>query len=69
MDESLPCRAILNVQIEVHNLEKNGECSGKIASMDKLKEYGLMFKRLYKLDGDNLHFCLMKLKEIMDNFK
>lgn len=68
MDDNSKHRAILNLQFEVHPLSKNGECDGHIVSTAKLKEYGLNPRKLYKLDAENLHFLLLKLKEILDNF-
>lgn len=63
MDESKKHRAILLVQMEVHELESNGQCSGHIVNNTKLAEYGLKSKFTIKIDGNNLDECLRKLKE------
>ena len=69
MEENLKHRCILNIDLEIHPLAKSGECDGHIVSKDKFKEYGIKSKAIYKLDGENLHFLLIKLKELLEQFK
>ena len=63
MHENRPFRVIINYSLEVHNLEDSGECSGHIVPTAKLKEYGIKSHGLMKIDGQNLHDALMKVKE------
>lgn len=69
MDENQKFRCVLNIQFEIHPLEKTGECSGKIIPESKINEYGLKSKKLYKLDGENLHFVLLELKQILEKLQ
>lgn len=70
MDESVKHRAVLSISLEVHPIiEKTGECSGHPISLAKLKEYGIKSQSLKKVDGNNLHECLMNLKEKLEGLK
>jgi hypothetical protein len=63
-------RAIIHVSIEVHPLvEKTGECDGHMVPNTKLKEYNIKLHELFSIDGDNLHFCLLKVREKLDQLK
>lgn len=64
MDETQKFRAIFQVNLEVHQLEKNGQCDGHLVPANKLSEYGLKPLFVKKIDGNTLHECLLKLKEI-----
>jgi len=56
-------KAVLLVNIEVHDVLATGECSGNVVPLDKLKEYGLDGSMLASVDGYDLDNCLKKLKK------
>lgn len=69
MADNPPYRAVVYLNLEVHPLDSNGECSGRIVSLSKLAEYSLKDRMLLKIDGFDMHDCLMKLKNKIEEFK
>lgn len=69
MNETNKHCAIINLELECHELLPTGECSGHIIPRSKLKEYNIVPKKLYRLNAENLNTLLLKLKEILDQFK
>lgn len=64
--EDKPHKAIINVQIEVHDILDTGECSGRIVD---LSQYDIQPFFLLSVDGENLNDCLQNLKTRLDCLK
>jgi hypothetical protein len=64
MDDTKPFRAVFQVNLEIFGLESNGQCDGHLVPNSKLREYNLKPVFTGKVDGQTLHECLMKLKEM-----
>jgi hypothetical protein len=55
--------AVMNVLLEVHEVDEQGRCSGKIVSSEELSQAGLKPKFLLTVTGFDKFECLKKLKE------
>lgn len=56
-------KAILNIQLEVHEVNSKGECSGNVVDKDELAGLGIKTAFLADIDGITKNDCLTKLKE------
>jgi len=65
MNEAARHRCVIHLSVDVHELDKVGQCTTLVPN-SKLTEYGIVRKKLYKLDGETLHECLTKLKSVLD---
>ena len=63
-----PHKAILYVNIEVHEVLPTGECSGNIVSSNILKDKGLKKNIVLSVDGFDRFDCLKRLKEKLEEF-
>ena len=60
-------KAILNVQLEVHEVNKQGECTGHVLSPDELNKAGIKTVFLTDIDGATKNDCLTKLREAIND--
>lgn len=60
-------KAILNVRLEVHEVNKQGECTGNTLSPAELKGLGIKTAFLTDIEGVTKNDCLTKLKEAIDD--
>ena len=65
-DARAPHKCTMNVQLEVHELNKRGECD-KLVSESELKEAGIKSKFILVVKGETKKECLKKIKELMKN--
>lgn len=64
--EDKPHKAIINIQIEVHDILDTGECSGRIVD---LEQYNIQPYFLLSIDGENLNDCLKNLKTRLNSLR
>jgi hypothetical protein len=62
-------KAVILMNIEIHEVLDSGECSGKPVSAEELKKFGITGKSVQQLTGENKDDCLKKLKRLIDEFK
>lgn len=63
-----PHKAVILIQIEVHEVLPTGECSGRLVPVSELAEVGIKPKQVISVSGFNKHDCLQKLKKELDEF-
>ena len=52
-DAKAPHKAVILLQMEVHEVLPTGECSAKLVGPNKLKEFGLSPKFVVNVEGEN----------------
>lgn len=62
-----PHRAVILLNIEIHEVLPTNECSGKLVSISELKDAGIKPKMVISISGFDRQDCLKKLKAWMDN--
>lgn len=62
-----PHRAVILINIEVHEVLPTNECSGKLVDISDLKDIGLKPKSVVSISGFDRQDCLKKLKKWIDN--
>ena len=62
-------KAVILMTIEVHEVLKNGECSGNPVKTAELQKYNILPKQVISVEGENKDLCLKKLAEKIDEFK
>jgi hypothetical protein len=60
-------KAILNVRLEVHEVNKEGECTGNTLSPAELNKAGIKTAFLADISGVTKNDCLTKLKEAVND--
>ncbi len=63
-----PHKAVILIQIEVHEILPSGECSSKLVPIAELAQYGIKPKRILSVSGFDKTDCLIKLKRELDDF-
>lgn len=59
-------RAVLNIRLEVHEVLPTGECAGRPVKLSEFPDYKLRPAMVVAVDGHDLHNCLLKLKEKLE---
>lgn len=67
-DARAPHKAILSIQIEIHEVLNTGECSGNTVSKKDLENKGVKENILLSVDGFDRSDCIKKLKEKLKQF-
>ena len=70
-DSKAPHKAVVRMHLSVHEVLKNGECSGTIMSLEELQKYGFNSDTIsVTVNGINKYDCLKnlmtKIKEFHD---
>ena len=69
MSTNKPHTAVINVQLEVHALSDNGECSGQVLRADVLEKAGITPAFNLSVSGYTMEDCLTKLKAKLEKIK
>ena len=64
-----PHKAVIKLQMEIHEILPTGECSAKILTKEELAKYNLQPKCLVTVNGFDRHNCLLKTKELLEKFE
>lgn len=62
-DAKAPHKAILSVNVEIHEVLPTGECSGNTVPENILKEMGVKEHYLLSVDGFDRFDCIKRLLE------
>lgn len=62
-----PHRAVILLNIEIHEVLPTNECSGKLVDISELKDLGLKPKMVVSISGFDRQDCLKKLKKWIDD--
>ena len=68
-DKNAPHQAIVTMMINVHEVEKTGECSTRQMSVDELQELGVMSQLIpVVVKGKNKYDCIKRLHQKIREF-
>lgn len=63
-----PHKAVIHMHIQVHEVNKTGECTGKLVTKEELAQVGIQPKILLTINGFDKFECLKKLRNILNEF-
>lgn len=64
-----PHKAVILLNLEIHEIDHDGFCSGNIVSSSILNKYGLAPNILLNVDGLTQEECIHKVAELVKGLK
>lgn len=68
-DAKAPHKAVILLNVEIHEVLSTGECSGKVLSDKELVEMGLKKHMTVSVNGFDKFECVKKLRELISQFE
>lgn len=68
-DAKAPHKAVILLNIEIHEVLPTGECSGKVLTDKELIENGLKKFMTVSMNGFDKFECVKKLKQLLSQFE